>query len=429
MTYRSIALFSIRHRWRIVGCWLALAGLCSWFAAHLPDVLGDHGLVTKGQYAEVQKRLSREFHMPDEPVILLFHRGSDVRREEFHDDLRNFLARVERIDGVDVAASPLKRKGMVKGNAAYALVSLDGSLPERRQEIEEIRREITVSHPMKIRMAGKPVVQEDVNRSSKRDMKAAESVGLPVAFALLAWTFGGVGAALIPLLAGGLSVLIAMGIMYGIGVMGLLSLSVFVHNVIPMAGMAVSIDFALLMVSRYREERRVLRASEAVVRTVTTSGRAVATSVLCVIMALAGTLAIRMPIFQSVALAAIVVLLVSAFVNMTLVPALLYLFDVRITARQTLSRSEAHRGWDALIRGVLGRPFFGMLLSLIVLTLMLIPMRSLNLDIPGPDSLPQGTDSREAAATFDALFKPPGGSHAFLLVDQKADPSGEAGRG
>ncbi|WP_245347391.1 MMPL family transporter [Cohnella lubricantis] len=418
MLYRMLAAVSIRYRRPILCGWLLFASASAWFAAQLPNALGDHGLTVQGSYAETQQILASQFKLPDEPVVVLFANERGETPGEFHRYIANALGRAEQIRGVEVAASPLRLKGMENGGYAYALLSVPDQVQEKREAVAQLREQLPVHPEFKAMLTGKPVVQEDVNQSSRHDLKAAEAVGLPVAFALLFLAFGGLLPAMIPILAGGMSVLIAMGILDAIGASGIVELSVFVYNVIPMVGMAVSLDFALLMVCRYREEKAALPSRQAVHRAMSTSGRAVLVSVVCVILALIGTFCIRMPIFNSVALGAIVVLAVSALINLTFVPALLYALGNRISPIHSRASRQGppSRGWRLWLSAVMKRPGVSALACAAALAMCLLPIASMRMSIPGPDSLPSGTESREAAGLFADRFFPPKTTAAYVII-------------
>ncbi len=423
---RKITSFSIRYSSWVIGFWFVLTGILGSFAVQLPSVLGDHGLVTNGQYAQVQKVLSRQFHIPDEPVIVLFNNDKGMSKRAFHSYILRTLNTVERISGVNVAASPLNRQELEKGNYAYALLSvLPGSTPDKLRTMEQIREAASGDQNYRVTITGKPVIQEDVNRSSKHDLKAAERIGIPVAFVFLVFTLGGLVPASIPIIAGAMTVIIAMGIMYGIGVYGGMPLSVFVYNVIPMVGMAVCIDFALLMVSRFREERVHLSVNEALLQTMATSGKAIVVSVACVSLALIGTFYIRMPIFNSVSLGALVVLAVSLLVNLTFVPALLYKLRKRISSN--VRNGNVHRGrspWYLFIAVVMKRPLVSAGLAIGVLFICLYPIRAMQVSIPGPESLPKDKESRMASEIVIERFQPRFVSQALMIVKDKVDGDG-----
>lgn len=418
MGCRKLAEFSIRRFKGIIVCWLVIASLSATFAVRLPDVLGDHGLRTNGPYAQAQKLLQSEWGIPGEPIILLFENRQGSFDRDFRTYISGTLAEVEAISGVDVSASPLERRDLQDDRYAYAIVSAQGSSDAVTKAIERIRGEIKEDPRFGIRLTGKPVVQEDVNRSSRRDLKSAETLGIPVAFFVLLITFGGLWPALIPILAGVVSVVIAMGLTYAIGAMELAELSVFVYNVIPMAGMAVCIDFALLMVSRYREEKAALSVPEAIIRTTVYSGRAITVSVACAILALLGTLFIRMPIFNSVAWTAMIVVAIAALINLTFVPALIYALRHRIGGAK--DRKARSRMLAYAVVAVMKRPIASVILSAVFLLVCLLPVRDMRLSVPGPESLPQSTESREAAAIVAERFLHPGVSQLHFIGSERS---------
>ncbi|RKP58204.1 MMPL family transporter [Cohnella endophytica] len=427
MIYRKMTSFAIRYSSLVLGFWIVLTVFFASLAVQLPNALGDHGLVTEGQYAQVQEIMSREFHLPEEPVIVLFENQTGKSKRAFHSFISRTLEHIQRIRGVNVASSPLERQGMEKGKVAYALLSvLPGSAHDKSRAIDRIREEISGDHSFSVTLTGKPVIQEDVNRSSKHDLKEAERIGVPVAFILLVFTLGGLLPAVIPIIAGAMTVIIAMGIMYGIGVYGGMTLSVFVYNVIPMVGMAVCIDFALLMVSRFREERVHLSVNEALLRTMATSGRAVVVSVGCVILALISTFYIRMPIFNSVTLGTLVVLAVSLLINLTLVPALLYTLRRRIYSNRPPRNIRRRSPWLSFISTVMKRPLASAAMAIVVLSVCLFPIHTMQVSVPGPESLPKNTESRMTAEALLERLQPPYVSQVSIIVKDK---NGEGGAG
>lgn len=418
MPYRKLARFSARRATFVLVAWLAAAAIAAGFALRLSDVLGDHGLAPRGgDYERVRQTLATAAPGLDEPVALLFENASPGDNRGFRARIGETLDRVGRIEGVGIAASPLDRAGMAAGRYAYALVSVPDDIGAKRKAIERIRLTAAAESGanFRITMTGKPIVQEDVNRSSGRDLRAAESVGIPAAFALLLFAFGGIVPALIPIATGAIAVVIAMGILYGIGALGLADLSAFVHNVVPMVGMAVCVDFALLMVGRFREEAAFFGARKAIERTAASAGRAVSLSAACVALALAGTFAFRMPMLGSVALGAIVVLFVSLLANLTFVPALLALVGHRLASDDAVFR-RAGGGWRKMASAITKRPLLAALASGAVLAACVLPASGLRLAVPGPASLPPGTPSREAAAILAARFEPPNATQAFVLA-------------
>ncbi|WEK55925.1 MAG: MMPL family transporter [Candidatus Cohnella colombiensis] len=376
--------------------------------------------MTDGSYSQVQQILSQQFHMPEEPIILLFENDKEMPRRTFHSLIKRTLTQIERIGGVHVSSSPLEQKEMEKGNIAYALLSVPNSIQEKRQAIKQIREAISVDRKISIKLTGKPVIQEDVNRLSKYDLKRAERIGIPIAFIILVMTLGGLLSAIIPIVAGAMTVVIAMGIMDVIGDYGGVSLSVFVYSVIPMVGMAVCIDFALLMISRFKEENRHLPANEALLITMATSGRAIVISVGCVIMALLGTLYIRMPIFNTVTLGTLVVLTVSLMINLIFVPALLYRLRKQLySSRKDKFKQKGRSLWMAFIYFIMRWPQASAILAIIILSVSLYPVLTMQIGIPGPESLPKNNEARIASEKLAKWFESPFVSNVWIIAKDK----------
>lgn len=419
MVYRRLAAFAHRHSRGIIAIWLSLAAIAAVFALRLPSVLGDHGLMPQGAYAQTQRLISDAYPLPDaeRTVAMLFDNDRQLSREQFSDNIARVIEEVSSIPGIQVIASPAANHAMMDGRYAYALFYLSATTGEQKETITRIAALSERPSGMKVSLTGKPIVQLDVNRSSERDLMAAEAIGLPVALALLVFTFGGIFPALVPIVSGLIAVTVSMAVLYVIGAFGLTELSVFVHNVVPMVGMAVCVDFALLLVSRFREEAVFLGVRKSLANTMAASGRAIAISAVCVVLALLGTLFIRMPMFASVALGAIVVVLVSLLVNLTFVPALLCALSDRLSVDRSIFRRRSAI-MRAIIHSVTSRPRLTAMSACFVLFLCMLPAHSLRLAVPGPESLPEGTPSRAAAETIAERFGRTGESQAFLIADK-----------
>jgi uncharacterized membrane protein YdfJ with MMPL/SSD domain len=178
-------------------------------------------------------------------------------------------------------------------------------------------------------MLGEPTSTDDFKKISEEDLQKGESIGVFVALIVLIVVFAAILAGVTPIIMG----IFAIGVAFGlVGLLGQLwHFSFFVPNLISMMGLAVGIDYSLFIVSRYREERARGRDKlEAIGMSGATANRAVFFSGLTVILALAGMLIIPLTIFRGLAGGAILVVLVSLALSMTLLPALLSLFGKRV---------------------------------------------------------------------------------------------------
>ena len=178
-------------------------------------------------------------------------------------------------------------------------------------------------------VVGEASIAHEHTEISERDLRRGERVGIPIALIILIVLFGTLVAVSIPV---GLS-LVAIGVALGIAaVVGqALELSTFVALMIIMIGLAVGIDYSILVISRFREERaRGLGVQEAIERSGATAGRTVLFSGVTVVIALGGMLIVPFSLMRSLGLGAILVVLVALAATLTALPAGLAVLGPRL---------------------------------------------------------------------------------------------------
>ena len=195
------------------------------------------------------------------------------------------------------------------------------------------------------------LLDDEMDAQAAHDLARAELLSMPVVLVLLLVVFGGIVAA-------GLPVLVAIvGVAATLGALALASLvsdvSVYSVNIVTMLGLGLAVDYALLLVSRFREERAVDPDVEgALRRTIATAGRTVAFSGLTVAASLAGLLVFPDDFLRSMGLAGICVVLLDMVAALTLLPALLGVVGHRIKpARARPATAACSSGWHASCGG------------------------------------------------------------------------------
>src|ERR1044072_2386234 len=169
---------------------------------------------------------------------------------------------------------------------------------------------------------GQPTSTEDFKKISEEDLRKGEGIGVLVAVVVLIAVFAALLAGVTPIVMGIFAIGVALGLVALLG--QIWSFTFFAPNLIWMMGLAVGIDYSLFIVSRYREERSRGRDQlEAIGMTGATANRAVFFSGMTVVLALAGMLLVPTTIFRGLAGGAIVVVLMSVEMSMTLLPALM----------------------------------------------------------------------------------------------------------
>ncbi|MFG3154986.1 MMPL family transporter [Streptomyces sp. NPDC048219] len=309
------------------------------------------------------------------------------------------------------------------GSTAYAQVSYEVPASELEESSRTALRDTVEradSGELSVEAGGNAVNAVAGGHSS-------EALGLAVAAVVLVLTFGS-------LLAAGLPLLTAV---LGVGIGGLaikvlaepLGLGSTTSGLATMIGLAVGIDYALFVVSRYRAELALGRDREgAAAHAVGTAGSAVVFAGLTVIIALAGLGVAGIPLLTQMGLAAAGTVVLAVLIAVTLIPALLGLCGRRIGPARPRRRGEDGRPTPAMgvrwARFVVRRPVAVLLGGVALLGAVALPAASLQMGLPGDESKPASTTQRRAYDLVAEGFGP--GYNGPLTVVVQADGSGSA---
>jgi uncharacterized membrane protein YdfJ with MMPL/SSD domain len=263
-----------------------------------------------------------------------------------------------------------------------------------------------------VEITGSMTSDYDFNLLSERDLQNGElKFGLPAAFIILLLVFGTVVAGLVPLLMALVAITTALGLVALLT--QLFELSIFTTNMLTGMGLALGIDYALFVISRYREERGHGRAADdAIVATGETASRAVLFSGSAFVIAMFGLLIVPSTIFRSLAAGAILVGVTSLAVALTLLPALLGLLHDRVDAirlpivgRRSVERANPEgRLWGAIIDRVLRRPVLSLALAVGALVALALPAFGLSIGTAGVSTLPDDLAAKQGYLALQHNF-------------------------
>ena len=329
---------------------------------------------------------------------------------------------VGRGDGPD--ADP--RLGLVAadGRGAVVVVDLGRDLGRDRRDraidaavmrMERIPEQVRGAT---VRAGGEALLNREVNEQVQADTEHAELISLPLTLVVMVILFGG-------LLAAGLPVLGALASVAGafVALLGLSQLLTLDPNTVPVVtllGLGLSIDYSLLIVSRFREERAAGSAvPDAIERTSATAGRTIAFSALTVAVCLSALFLFDDPTFRAIGAAGTAVVVVALLAALTLVPALLGVAGGRIRTRRALA---ADRGLlSRLAGGVQRRPWPVAVGAAALLLLAGAPVLSLRLQNGGSDLLPESFASVQVQRNLEVRF--PGADTDPVTVVAEATPA------
>ncbi|CAM5287391.1 MULTISPECIES: MMPL family transporter [Streptomyces] len=266
----------------------------------------------------------------------------------------------------------------------------------------------------------------------------AEIIGVVIAAIVLVITFGSLVAAGLPLLTALIGV--GIGVSTITALANVLDLGSTTSTLAMMIGLAVGIDYALFIVSRYRAELADGRdREEAAGRAVGTAGSAVVFAGLTVVIALVGLAVVNIPMLTKMGFAAAGTVAIAVVIALTLVPALLGFAGKRVMGRK--ARKDAERGNGADLtksagakpnmgtrwaRFVLRRPVWVLLVGVLGLGVIAVPAASLEMGLPDDGAQPKSTTQRQAYDMLSDGFGPGFNGPLMVVVDTKDSSDGKA---
>jgi RND superfamily putative drug exporter len=419
---QRIALASARHPGRTIAAWIgAIVIALGLIVTLLGGALTTEGKPTNKPQSERAKH-AREAAFPAAStsaitdIVVVESPQYTTDSAAFRDLVRKLAGEARKADGVTAVRSYLGTNdpSLVSKDRHAAQVQL--AIPDEGSSgiddvIDEVRS-ADASPAFAVTVTGQRTVNHDFNKLSQDDLESGElRFGLPAAMIVLLLVFGAVVAGLVPLLIALPSIVVALSMVAVLG--HAFNLSIFTINMLTGMGLALGIDYALFVVSRFREERGKGREKlDAISASAITANRAVVFSGLTFVIAMFGMLIVPSSIMRSLAVGAILVGIVSVIASATLLPALLGALGDRvnnlriplISRRPSGMADPEGRFWGAVVRAVLRRPVVAAGLSVAVLLAAASPIFGLKIGTSGPTLLPERFEARQGFTALHRYF-------------------------
>lgn len=282
----------------------------------------------------------------------------------------------------------------------------------------------------KVTVGGITHINNETTKLVDRDVIIAEGIALPMTLILLIFVFRCVVAALLPTLTAGLSIIGSLGALTVLS--RLTDVSIFAVQLITTLGLGLAVDYSLLIVGRYREERRRgVDNRTALKTTMSTAGRTVVFSAIVLACTLASLLVFPLYFLRSSAYAGLIVLAFTLIGALVLLPAAMLLLGDRIDAwslrrsRKSAPASAEQHGWARFAGRTMRRPMLYAVPVVAVLTTMLLPLTSMELGVPDQRMLPSSAESRIVQDTLQSQFGQTGVGSVTVVAPQWDAGSGE----
>jgi RND superfamily putative drug exporter len=410
--------FVVRHaRLVLVVALLAVVG-CGVLGVGAFGKLKTGGFADPGAESTTAQTLTDQRFGGSNGVVLLVHPASGtVDGPPAQAAGAEAARRLAAVPGVSNVLSYWQTRdpGLKSKDGRYALI-LGSTKSDRDLSLSELASLRSHSRQVDVTVGGDAAIGNDILTQVTKSLRSAEMIAVPIILALLVFAFGSVVAALLPLAIGMIAIL---GTFAELDVLGsVTNVAIYAINLTTALGLALAIDYALLMVSRYREELgRGQQPAQAVVRAVQTAGRTIVFSGATVMAALAVLLIFPMYFLRSFAYAGIGVVLISVAAAVVVLPALLVVLGRRVNSgrlpwARNRQPSTTAPLWGRLAGQVMRRPALIAIPVLAVLMLVALPLRHVQFGTPDDRVLPATTQSR---AVGDVLREDFTGNSATAL--------------
>jgi putative drug exporter of the RND superfamily len=411
----------VRHFW-LAGVVLAAVIALLPFSFHAERHLETATRIEGSEAGKIPQELATRFHSPFvDRVVLVIQGLPPADSEEGQQALATVAERLQNEPGVSGVVSYLDFRDPIfvgKGGGTFILVGLastEGSVESLVPKLHDLENSLQIElrsrYPaVKLELTGETPLNFDIRKASADDVRHAESVAIPATLALLLVAFGSIVAALIPVTIGQLAIASALAMA---GFLALRwHLSILVQNLSTMLGLGLGIDYALLMVSRFREatatEQDRFKCSSIAARQ---AGRTLLVSAATVAIGFLALLTVPISEIRSIGIAGFLVAGTSLLLSVTLVPALLAVLGPRLNAGRVpfLANWDAHRAaarenrWRRWGKAVVAHPWLAIFLAGVPLLLLAAQAMRLDTDVPRGDWLPSQAESVRALHTLEKM--------------------------
>jgi putative drug exporter of the RND superfamily len=416
--FRGAPSFLVRHRRAVVFTWALAAAILIPFARGVEQRLETGTRVPDSESARAAELVTTRIMSAFARYAVLVVRGVP---NPASDSGRALLARiVTRVNADPAVVSTFSMLDVQdslfvgRDEGTFVIVgleeggmSIDSLMPSLRGTTHRLLQELRGQHPrLELMWTGELALTADIRRVSADDANRAERRVLPLTLALLVVAFGGLTAASLPVGIGALAIALTMGSVAL--VTRLFPVSILVLNVATMLGLGLGIDYALLLVSRFRESRHGGLGNEgAAIEAATHAGHSIVLSGAAVLVGFLALLFVPLTDLRSIAIGGALITIVSVLLSTTLLPGVLAMLgdrvdSLRIRRRTTgaLVRPTFWRRWSTYM---VRHPRLVLLVAGLPTIALALQWRALQTRTPTGDWLPASIESARGLRALDAM--------------------------
>ena len=351
---QGIARLAIAAPRRIIAVALLVMVGTALFGIPVVESLSAGGMQDPGaESSRAAKVLSEKFDQGDMDMLITVTANGGVQSAAARAVGTDLVQRLEASPYVGQVTSPWTAPPSASssllskdGNTGLIVAGISGGQNEAPKHAKTLVEALVHDRDgVTVRAGGTATVYSQVNAQTEKDLMFMESLAIPLSFVVLVWVFGGLVAAALPMAVGGFAILGSMAVLHAITFAT--NVSIFALNLTVALGLALAIDYTLLIISRYRDELAGgAGRDEALIRTMATAGRTVLFSAMTVALSMVTMVLFPQYFLKSFAYAGVAVVAFAAIAAVVVTPAAIKLLGERVDSMDV----------RRLLRRVLGRP-------------------------------------------------------------------------
>ncbi|MEU5690096.1 hypothetical protein DEJ48_35610 [Streptomyces venezuelae] len=309
------------------------------------------------------------------------------------------------------------------GREALVLARVKGHDMEQQENAEGVIDDYagTYGDTLTVKAGGSAGVSYEMGPQTEKDLVLAETIAVPLILLLLLVVFGTVVSALLPLAVALIAIVGVFAELYVVG--SVTDVSIFAINLTTALGLGLGVDYALLMISRFREQLAAgASVEDAVRRTMSTAGRTVAFSAATVAAALAALMVFPQYFLRSFGYSGVGVVVIAALASLFVMPALLNVLGHRVNSGRMPWAKRTRAGsptsvWGRLARTAMRRPALTAVPVLAVLLVAASPLLGITFGTADERVLPEGAKSREVSVSLRENFEGNDAAALHVVID------------
>jgi RND superfamily putative drug exporter len=411
----------VAHRKKILALWVVLFALGGYATSHLGDLLTNRFSVPGSDAERGLQLVEDRMHARgdgDFTVLFRAQRGRITSRVFVREAGAAAQRAATAIHGAKAGPVLHAAPGVVYVELATPLQNAEAA-----SKTPAVRRAIGDVPGARAYVTGYPAVNHDIDPIYNDDIARGETIAVPIAVLVMAFMFGTLVAIAVPLVFALMTIPATLGAVWIFA--HFMDMAIYIQNIVTLIGVAIAIDYSMLVVFRFREElARDENPHDALERTMVTAGRATLFSGMTVAVGLALLVLMPVPFMQSMGVGGVVLPIVAMAASATLLPALLAVMGHRINRLRVIprgvleARAEGRKGmWTRLARSIMRRPVPYLLASAGLMLALLAPATGLSLTGGDNRGVPKTTESTKGLAILEATLGPGSLAPNQIVVD------------